>query len=483
MEFAHRIWKDERYAREVDAFVKLLDSAVYPRGAFAYVNTQNECFVYHHLDVAYSARYWQLTGNPTTLAMLKRTTNYYPYNVEPAGMPEYYTDACWKHYWGGGGPWGPDIIASLCDDKLNKRVAETCGGIWGYGHGYMTAITAELWKPMASLPLPDGYVFHDADIVGPRGRYGAWSFAGNGRNYGVGYQGKDTFVGAMITDPARRPNPLDAALQVVTAEVRLNLTGNHWSGARCCSALERLSTTTGPDFGSLAVRYALSRPNWGHKVDELIPWNGQQEWYLSQTRLIGLVAIDAAADQSAAGVWGRIRLGVSRTLESDGPQAWKYGRLRIKIHDHNYARFDSLPSESYFRDLPKDYHSTEITLIDPLSAAAPPKGNLTYKKGTKYYYLVEIFPDNSKPAEEVTRIDQGEVAGFSFREAGRWATVLHNPTDHSASVSLTAPAGIGKPVCYDKPEGKGVPLDAFPSRVEVPAQAHLVLVAPTATVH
>ena len=270
MEFAHRLWGDPQYAKERDAFVKILDAAVYPMGAFSYINTQNECFVYHQLNVVYSARFWQLTGNPATLAMLRRTTSYYPYNVEPAGMPEYYTDACWKHYWGCGNAAGPDVIAAMFDDPLNKRVAETCGELYGYGHGHIAAIAAEFWKPTASRPLPDGYVIHDTNVDGPRGRYATWSFAGNGRNYDVGYQGKDTFAGCMITDPARRPLPFDSALQVATIEVRLDMTGNHWNGARCCSAREKLTTTLGPDFGSLAVRYTVSKPNWHHKSDELV---------------------------------------------------------------------------------------------------------------------------------------------------------------------------------------------------------------------
>ena len=61
------------------------------------------------------------------------------------------------------------MIASLCNDPLNKQVADTCGKIWGYGHGYMVAIAAEFWKPMASKRLPDGYVIHDTNIDGPRG--------------------------------------------------------------------------------------------------------------------------------------------------------------------------------------------------------------------------------------------------------------------------------------------------------------------------
>jgi hypothetical protein len=479
MEFAHRLWGDPQYARERDAFVKILDAAVYPMGAFTYINTQNECFVYHHLDVVYSARFWQLTGNPTTLAMLRRTTVFYPYNVEPAGMPEYYTDPCWKHYWGGGGPVGPDVIAALTGDPLNKRVADVCGQIWGYGHGHLSAIAAELWKPLPSQPLPDGYVIHDTNIDGPRGRYGPWSFAGNGRNYGMGYQGKDTFVGGMITGPLLRGLPLDSALQVATAEVRLSPAGNHWVGGRSCSALERLSTTLGPDFGSLAVRYTVSKPNWHHKSDEIIPWDGTQAWYLSRTRLVGLVALEATADETRTAVHGRIRLGMSRTLEADGPQGWKYGRLRVKIHAHNYARIVSEPSETFFLDKPEAYRSTEITLLDPLSVKAGQNGNVKFRRGTRYWFLVEVFPDSSQPAAEVQQIEEGPVVGFSLRESDRWVAVLYNPSPQAAAAGAALPAGTGQATLYGDTSGKGKPLGQAPTRISLPAGRHLVIVAPT----
>jgi len=477
MEFAHRLWDDPQYAKERDAFVKILDSAVYPMGAFAYHSTQNECFVYHQLNVVYSARFWKLSGNPGTLAMLRRTIPYYPYNVESAGMPEYYTDACWKHYWGGGHAAGPDVMAALFDDPLNKRVAEVCGEIWGYGHGYTAAIAAEFWKPMPSKPLPDGYVMHDTNIDGPRGRWGTWSFGGNGRNYRVGYQGKDPFVGCMITDPAGRPLPLDSALQIVATEVRLNHTDNHWKGGRCCSAQERLSTTLGPEFGSLAVRYTVSKPNWHHKHDDLIPWDGMQAWYLSRTRLVGLVALEATADESRAAVHGRIRLGMSRALEPDGPQAWKYGRMRVKIHAHNYARIESRPSETFYLDKPEKYRSTEITLLDPLSVKAGQSGDVPYPKGTRYWFLVEVFPDDSQPAAEVKRFEEGTVVGFSLRESDRWVAVLHNPSDQAATADLRPPGGMGQAVVYNAATGKGRPLDRPPARIDLPAQRHVVVVA------
>jgi hypothetical protein len=469
MELAHRVWKDPQYARECDAFVRILDGATYPMGAWAYINTQNECFVYHHLNVLLSARYWQLSRNPVTLAMLRRTIAFYPYNVEPAGMPEYYTDACWKHYWSGGGAAGPDAIAGLFNDPLNKQVAETAAAVWGYGGGHEGAIAAEFWKPMAAKPLPDGYVMYDTNIDGPRGRYGTWSFGGNGRNYGVGYQGKDTFVGAMITDPPRRPMPLDSALQVVTAEVRLTRDGNHWTGARCCSALEKLTTALGPDFGSLAVRYTVSKPNWHHKSDDLLPWDGTQQWYLSRTRLVGLVALEAMADENRAGVYGRVRLGLSRNIETLAPRQWRYGRMQVTIHDHNYARVETRPSETFFLDKPEAYKSTEITLLDPLSTAAGAKPSVRYAKGTRYWFLVEVRPDTSSPAERVERIERGGLFGFRFQEGGRSVLVLHNPGEQAATADV--PAGT----LYDRhePQGQRVPA----GRIEIGPARHVTLVS------
>ncbi|MCR4415784.1 MAG: hypothetical protein NUV77_25500, partial [Thermoguttaceae bacterium] len=389
MELAWQRWNEPRYAHERDAFLRILEQAVYPGGAFPYLHTQNECFVYHRIDVAYLARYWKLSGNPAALELLRKTIPYYPYNVEPAGMPEYYTDPCWKHYWTGGDAIGPGIIASLFGDAHNQQVADACAISEGYGRGHEAAIAAECWKPVQAKPLPDQYVFYDQNIEGPRGRYGAWSFAGNGRNYGVGFQGKDTFVGAMITrPPKRRELPLDAALQVVTTEVRLNHTDDHWTGGRCHSAQERLSTALGPDFGSLAVRYTVSRPQWHYRYDELLPWQGTQTWYLSKSRLVGLVSLEATADETKAAVHGRIRLGMKRALEPIDPKTWRYGRLVVRIHEHNYAGIVVKPSETTFQDPPDVRRSTEITLLDPQSVASGERGTVRFPKGTHYWFLV-----------------------------------------------------------------------------------------------
>lgn len=471
MEFARRLWGPTPYAAERDAFLRGVESAVYPDGAWPYINSQNECFTYHQLDVAFLARYWQLSRDPAVLATLRKTVPFYPDNVEPAGMPEYYTDPCWKHYWAGGSPQGPEIIAGLFDDGPNKRVAETAAGVGGYGHGYHSAIAAEFFKPLAAAPPADSYVRYDRNIEGPRGRYGAWSFAGNGRDYHVGYQGKDTFVGAMITAPAARPTPLDSALQLVTAEIRTRSDGNHWTGAECFSAAEKLSTALGKDFGSLAVRYTVSRPNWHHKSDDLRPWDGVQEWYLSKNRLIGRVGLEATADDTRVAVLGRVRLGMGLTIEPDGENGWKYGRLRIRLHDHNYARIEIRPSETFFQDKPDRYRSTEITLIDPLSAKAGGPTAVKYPKGSRYWFLVEVYPDDAQPAEDVGPWDQGGATGFSFREAGRRITVLHNPTDQTAKVTLPLFGSTREFDIYSNHDGRAEKLSIPPPESTPPAAA------------
>lgn len=477
MELAHRTWSDARYAAERDGFLKILQGAIYPGGAFCYIHTQNECFVYHQLNVAYLARYWQLRNDPAVLDLLRKTIPYYPYNVEPAGMPEYYTDACWKHYWGRGDMAAPAIIAALFDDPLNRRVYEITSAVWGHERGHIATIAAEFFKPAPSKPLPDNYVFFDENIQGPRGRLGPWSFAANGRNYGVGAQGKDTFVGCMLTDAGRRP-PLDAALQVVTAEVRLNHTGNHWTGGRCFSAQEKLTTALGPDFGSLAVRYTVSRPGWNMKEDDLLPWEGTQQWFLSKDRLVGLVSLEAVAYDRRAAIHGRIRLGMSREIESLSGSIWKYGRLIVKIHDHNYAKIVSKPSETTFQDKPDNYRSTEITLVDPLSLAAGERGEVNYAKGTRYWFLVEVLRDapSVKLAEDVERIEGARLAGFRFREAGRNVAVLHNPTDEAIAVPAIDMKTTTGLLVYRDPSGKPVRLEN-PAGLTIGPREHAVLVS------
>ena len=475
MDRAARLWKDDRYAQQRDMIFQRLESAVYPGGAWTYKEPQNECFCYHQIDVLFLARFWRLSGNAAALALLRRTVPYYPRNVEPAGMAEYYTDPAWKHYWIPAEAPGPGAIASLFDDPLNQRAAEVCAAIRGWGNGYPAALAADLWKHVPSKPLPDQYVFLDANIQGPRGRFGPWSFAGNGRNFGEDPRGKDTFVGCMLTDESRRPLPLDAAVQLVTTEVLL-LAEDKSHGAACYqSHQERLSTTLGPEFGSLAAGYRLSHSDQDeHPI--LLPWRGVQAWYLSRTRLVGLVSLEAMVDDRQAAIHGRIRLGLDRPLREQGHNTWQYGGLIVTIHDHNYATIESRPSPTCVQDKPKGYRSTEITLLDPRSRAAGHTGSVVYPQGTRYHFLVEVHANSSSPAQGVRRVEDGRCVGFRFDEPGRRVLLLHNPTDQVTNFKIPQD-DFGSPkktLLYRPGNDSGQPLDA--ATLPLAPQSHVVLV-------
>ena len=129
----------------------------------------------------------------------------------------------------------------------------------------------------------------------------------------------------------------------------------------------------------------------------------------------------------------------------------------------------------FFLDKPDKYRSTEITLLDPLSVKAGQKGNVKFPAGTRYWFLVEIYPDGSRPAEEVQRIEDGRVVGFSLRESDRWVLLLHNPSDTAATATVSWPAEHGKALRYDDTTGKGQPFDRSP-QITLPPQQHVVVV-------
>ncbi|MBI5385721.1 MAG: hypothetical protein HZA90_13665 [Verrucomicrobia bacterium] len=265
MELASRIFGEPRWHAEAERFLKLIANSLYPDGAFTYIGRQNECFGYHEINVTHLARYWQLTGSRAARDLVLASAPYYPNNVEPGGVPESYTDCFWKHYWTGASPIGPDIVASMLHTfrpkqvelaAQNRRVANV-ELKWAKPAHYYGIYAATLWRDFPEAPQRDGYIFYDRDVQGPRGRFGHWSFAGTTRDHGQGAQGKDTFVGAILTSKEEKQFPLDAALQVVTSQFRLQPDGQRWRACRYLSANEENAVTVAKDFAALTTRYRI----------------------------------------------------------------------------------------------------------------------------------------------------------------------------------------------------------------------------------
>ncbi len=449
LELASRMFNSPRYHEQAERFCKLTADVLYPDGAFSYIGFQNECFVYHQINVAHLARYWQLTGSELARDTVIKSRPYYPYNVESGGVPEYYTDCFWKHYWGGASPLGPEIVAGLTGCPQNRRIAKD-ELRWEQPDSYYAIYAATLYRPeIKDQPLPDNFLIYDRNIEGPRGRFGRWSFAGTTRRFGEGQQGKDTFVGGMVVDEPTRRYPLNAALQVVTNQFRLEPPqpdeGNckRWRECRYLSQDERNAVTVAEDFAAITTHYRIQNVAWGGK-STLTDWAGNQQWILTPGRLVGVLEIEPLSDQKAYSIHGRIRFGLERPIERQDAACFKYGALVCRLHEHNYADVITEKSETFYLDKPDKFRSLEIVLRDKASIETKEQKPLTYAKGIPQFFTVEVLPDWCMPASSVRRIATPEgLRGLEVCADGQRLLLVHNPTDATIAFESTLPWAAG----------------------------------------
>jgi hypothetical protein len=486
MELASRIFTEPRWHAEAERFLKLIAHSFYPDGAFTYIGRENECFVYHEIDVTHLARYWQLTGSRVARDLVLASAPYYPCNVEPGGVPEYYTDCFWKHYWAGASPIGPDIVASMLHAfrpgetglaAENRRIANV-ELKWVKPSHYYAIYAATLWRDFPETPQRDGYIMYDRNVEGPRGRFGHWSFAGTTRDPGKGAQGRDTFVGAMLTSKEEKQFPLDAALQVVTSQYRLEPAGLRWRSCRYLAANEENAVTVAKDFAALTTRYRIQNVAWGGK-STLTNWEGQQEWIQTPHRVIGTLSIRPLDDEKAYSIHGRVRLGQKLILEKQDDGTFRYGGLRVKLHEHNYSDVITEPSETFYTDPPEKFRSAEIVLRDAASVRSGEKEPLTYTAGTEQFFTVEVSPADKQPAAQVKRHElPGGLRALEVVADGRWLMVIHNP-NKTATTATVAARGAEKILCYQAHGEPSAPTAVKPRdgqvHCTVPAKSHVVL--------
>ena len=475
MELASQVLGEARYHEEAEKFLGFTGDCLYPDGGFTYHGHQNECYVYHQINVAHLWRYWQLAGNSTARELIERSVAYYPYAVEPGGVPEYHTDSFWKHTWSPVSAIGPEIVAGVTGDGQNKQVANVT-----LRHTqpdtYYAIYAASAFRDIPARPQPDAFIRYDRNIEGPRGRFGRFSWAGTTRDYGDGCQGKDTFVGCTLTSEEDVHYPLDAALQVATNQYRLHLDGQRWRACRYLSQAEQNAVTIGADFSALTTRYRIQNVAWGGK-STLTAWAGQQEWLLTPGRLVGLLAIETLSEQQAYSIHGRLRLGMHKAFEQVNDAEFQYGGLRVRLHEHTYADVVTERSETFYRDEPDRFRSNEIVLRDAEGLKTGGKTLVTYPKGTRMFFIAEVFPNRADPARSVKRISTADgLAGVEVEADGFWRQVVHNPTEDELTYPVCAPAGAASSLQMHRsgahtpaPEAVG---DA---PVSIPPHGHVVI--------
>lgn len=254
------------------------------------------------------------------------------------------------------------------------------------------------------VAAPDRYITWDANIEGPRGRFGAFSFCGTTRDYHDDDRGKQSYVGCMALEPRSKGKwPLSAALHSASAEVRVK-TGlgglNRWDTHLCLARRERNECTVTRDYAALSTTHGLSVYK-----GPASNWECRQQWLLTPRRLVGLIELESLITQKAFSmgaslllVSGRGNWGVRKEFRKLDERTWQYGSLIVRVHSEDFG----VAATEY-----TDVMSGDSKRSGRLVFGDHTEGEREFATGTRRFALVEIFPEWNAPALAVEQAGRG----------------------------------------------------------------------------
>ena len=417
-------------------------------GGTHYVSYSNESYGYHGSIVYGAAWFYLFTGSIKIKNFLLGMKNYVPLSQHQGGFGDFSTAP----------PWKSQYVANAL-----RNCAMAMAYITGDGYNYSIGQDAQsillpfLYRSGLKVKtLPDNFILYDQNILGPRGRFGAWGVVGTTRDPSIpGPEvneipsptmcGVSTFVGAYILDsPAGK---LNAALHGVCPEVKYSpgiekdwSRGSKWaflSGDQCHNATSKSKSIYG-----LSASYKIYKRSFAYT--ENIGWNGNQEWVFTPDRVIGMSEISTDVASTIYGLAQRIALvsfrgssipgdGKAQKLISVGTDTWNYGNLRIKVHMKDYnGSIDSVYYAIYGN--PNDQGSCIIEMHDAKSGKDVA---YSYPAGTKRFTIIEATNNKMNYSTKVVRLELSKgLNGFEFEEqTGRKIRMIHNTTDNTITYS------------------------------------------------
>ena len=403
-----------------------------PDGATNYAGYATETPTYHFVAIDAMAWYWLFTGNKTAYDFVYNSLGYWPLNNNP-GISEYYTASSWKYYWNKM-PAGSRTVASLTKDSYNYQLAPVTSDL----------LASLLWKTgiPALKARPDNYTLYDRNIIGPRAKYGNVNYALFTRDSGYNVYSKSiltssmgrglgSFFGMAVLNDAEGWN-LNAAAQEFMGVITKG-SEKYFLATDIKSSVSMTKTVQG-----LSTRYSLTT-----RIKPLSGFDNTQQWVTSRDRAIGMISITSTQDNQASSinavanfVSGRANWGQEKAFQKIDSNTYQYGKLKIRVIQHNFGRYDISYGNTYVYEAEKakDTKKGTFTFKDPLSQDN--EGTLhTYKAGTHYYYLVEIIPEGSS-FSTVKKLDLADgLLGFESNDGNKKLIMIHNPTE--APIKLT----------------------------------------------
>jgi hypothetical protein len=439
---------DSRYVQTGKAVMDHHVATQFPDGGFPYVTGQNESEGYHSIMPAVFNRIWLTTRDATALKGIVQGRNYTPLSIEPPIVGTYWTAPAWKWTWN-------SSYATSLEEAFHTRspwlkTYQLVRRSYDRGRKPSDFNPYEVMLDLAGIqgaPLPNGYTVFDANIQGPRARYGNFSYAVVGREVKepVGLQ---TFAGCMTVDnfDPKRPLPLNAAASGVFAGPKIK-TSNDFTATAQLADSPTNTVMMGHDCAALTTTHSLSGQVAGPRKKPT-SWRGNQQWVLLPDRIIGMVTV-IPGKEPACEVTGRVKLvhGGTGTMYPKeirilGPSDYGYGTLKVKIHSHNYGTVDVERNTSTLREGRNT--ATDIRLTDPLSKD---QGNASLRGySNPLYFIVEIFPESTTANATVEKIESGDLRGIKVTVNGRRLVSLMNCGKTPAAIQTSSYALPGVPV-------------------------------------
>lgn len=445
LRLAAELLDDPGYQAHCDALLTMIASQLLPDGAFCYLHPHNEVMGYHEINITYLFRDWLLSGDVRSRRLIAETVAYYPLMVDADGRVEFATETWWKHT---GCRWprlGPAVVAAITGDARNQWIAARArrrpAPLPAWERTLYAALAARGDLPEEAPPLR--HVALDRNVRGPRGRFGAWSWAGTAAPY------RDTLASCRFfeTAPDRSLAMHFAGPQVLFGDVDDVNPYHGGMGLGMTPQAYASDAILQGEQALLAACYGLYP--FEHAVDPARPsdWRCEQLWYFDAERLVGLLRLTAERDTEARAVDLSVRFAdydavrgevvTHCLLGEDGTYA--AGPLRLRILSHTLARELVEPTWvcAYLRDRPGRGVYLRSESADG-----------RFRAGEQFELLAEIRPRDSVPAALVRLED-----GFGFRLFTEQGSTTARLCDAGGGVRCELRCGAGRLV--RRPRGPG----------------------------
>ncbi len=435
-------------------------------GGTHYVGFWGEVATYHDETVRCLLWWWKITGSAAAKAAVDATLRYAVVADEPDGFTEQSSNIPYKHMYNNiHGTKSALWKSYLYNDGYNRHFGEA-----EETAGSTELLNTILYQPGRGLRAPpaDVGVFFDANIQGPRGRFGGtWGWIANGRDVqkggpeqqplisAQGYEGrqcgKATFVGAFALGPVADKTSLKGALDTVLVEFKetpgTETDVMRGSKYRYLAQDEQTRTITRRHFGTLSTTYRISKrtsaaasPDWNAGAT---PWLGQQLWVLTGERMIGLVQIVSDAASSVFGLDARFvfcggRRGIMGSyLELGRPDTntFTFGDLRAKVHLSTFTGAVTTERIAISDPNSTDDYSALVRMND---AAIPGDDSaVAFPSDTRRWMVLDVMRNATAPATPVYNVlsNSSTWAVLQFHETGRKVRIVQNLTGTARNYS------------------------------------------------